>query len=636
MIFGSIETIYNLDNTLVQEFRQRIYDRFLSPSVGDIFTKMGPIFKLYEQYTKENFEAVHYFKKLQKTNIQLFTIIQRLQSESKSTPLLTLLELPCKRLVHYKTIMSGLLKCTSEEHLDYIFLKDAIVKVDNAIDGVKIYQYTIKEIQVVREMEDRIENLPNNLIPLSVSERNFVDQFELYQIDDIKKPKNRSKYYFFLFSDILIKTKFDKKKYLFQSFLNINGAFINEFEGNNIFEKDSFQIIVLNETLTLAVLDPNLKDNCIKSFKKALENSHLVDTQKKNQSRTSIYKTKLECVSSLFTQELFYLPKKTTEIRQKKKFDSLLEILGDYDFFSRGIINLNNKAIILSILKVLEAKLLFFPLLTKFVRFDVHMISEKVALDSIEDILKNSNTSFLIRNLNEISFTYHQSTLKPFILEIIDKAPSENWQIATHKQSAENIRKMCENVLNKILSSSELIASQFKEILKIVKFELDKKFSGNNKINTLNIISSITWQQIFEPVFLQPLLYHITDKEPSGKHVNESLKFFCDIFNHVFSGVEFKNIPNLQPLNEIISNFHDKTNLFVNSLINSVQFSHNHASFCLNKEINQDILPFLFLSLYNNVDIVIESIKKNQTSNQKKLVDQFINSLANIKAHENI
>eukprot|EP01091_Cochliopodium_minus_P012611 TRINITY_DN3854_c0_g1_i2.p1 TRINITY_DN3854_c0_g1~~TRINITY_DN3854_c0_g1_i2.p1 ORF type:complete len:459 (-),score=123.26 TRINITY_DN3854_c0_g1_i2:940-2316(-) len=319
MIFGSLETVYMLNNSVLQEYKQRIYDRFLSPNVGDIFAKMGPIFLLYEQYSKDYFEAVYYLKRLQKTKIHLFTVLQRLQSESKSTTLLSLLELPCKRLFHYKTLMTELLKCTSEEHLDYIFLKDAISKVDVAIEGVKVYQLTAKDSQVVRDIEERIEELPTNIIPLGIPGRVFLEQTEMYQIEDPKKPKSRSKYHFFLFNDLLIKTKFDKKKYTFSSAISLSGAFLDELDGNSSYEKDGFQIRTLNDLFTFAVLDPNTKFSTVKSIKKALETSHLADPKKHNVVRRSIQQSKLECVAALKTQELNYLPKKTVELRQKKQ-----------------------------------------------------------------------------------------------------------------------------------------------------------------------------------------------------------------------------------------------------------------------------------------------------------------------------
>ena len=638
MIFGSFETIYTMNNSIIQEFKSRIFDRFMSPTVGDIFAKMGPMFSLYEQYSKDFSEAVYYIKRLPKVKEHLFTVIQRLQSENKTAPVISLLEIPCKRLNHYKTLMSELLKCTPEEHLDYIFLKDAIVKVESAILGIKNHELSAKDSQKVREIEDKIDSLPNNILPLAIPGRVFMEESEFYQIDDPKKYKSRNKFLFFVFNDLIIRTKSDKKKCVFVSSFSLQGAFLDDLQSNSNLSKDAFQIKTLDNLYTFAVSDSNTKPSILQTVQKAIETAHLADPKKQLLKRKSIYRTKLECVAALLSQELNYLPKKTVENNQKKKYDEMIEIIHNYEFFSRGIIPLNNQNLSLLSIKLLEANQLFFPLLTKFLRFEVHMVSEQTAVDNLENVLHEGKFSLLCQNLNLVAFSYVQNLMKPFLLEIIDKAPSEQWHYSSNKQATDNILKITESIVNKILSSANTIHSHFKELLKLVKSELEKKFSSNKKISVIGITSSVAWQSFFAPAFNSPQLYHITNQYPNGNFVKDSLQFFSGFLNHVFSGFQFKNISNLQPFNQFITKHHSSVANFVDSLTSSIQFGHNHSSFCLNKEVKQEVLPSLSKQLFENLDPIIDSIKKNQSNNsqkEKKIIDQFINSLATISSQDN-
>ena len=361
----------------------------------------------------------------------------------------------------------------------------------------------------------------------------------------------------------------------------------------------------------------------------------MVDANKKS-AKISVNRTKLESFTALLKQELAYLPKKTVEMREKKRYEALVEILCDFEVV-KSVLSSVHETLSLNVVKLLESKEKFLPLLTKLLRLELFTFAENAAVSDSKTLLETSLTSALVQTFVRVTPSFLHSAMKADVLEILEKAKSDNWQFSASKNASENVKKMCTTLTNKVLSAANSMPSQIKEVLKIVKSELDKKFGDNKKVNTENLTAVFWWSHLFAPALLNPKKFGITDKNLDSKQT-ESVQLFHNFVGNIFAQLAAKNSPNLQPFNDLVDSLHPKVVQTLQSILSSVKIGQNHTPISLNREINNEVLPAIYSFFVENLDDMIASIRNllgaSNSARDKKLIDQLIRALAAIKAQQ--
>lgn len=119
--------------------------------------------------------------------------------------------MPVQRLPRYEMLLRALLKLTEPHHPDYNNLEIAVQKVKAINDHVNLKKKEAENRALVYGVQERIHGFNNLVQPSRLFIREGDLQFSNYA--NPKKTKKRDTFHFFLFNDLLLKTKLNKKNF---------------------------------------------------------------------------------------------------------------------------------------------------------------------------------------------------------------------------------------------------------------------------------------------------------------------------------------------------------------------------------------------------------------------------------------
>lgn len=201
-LFSDIEVILNFNITLQTEIETRIQTWSPSHVISDIFLRIMSFLKVYSNYVASFDRAIAIYEDLMKTNKLFPSFIADLRvTKSNGLDLPSLLIMPIQRVPRYYMLLENFLKNTWREHRDY----EDLEKVVNGLKEMSMYlnekKRDYENMQILISLQDLYFGGPN----LCVYGRRFIEKFQFFD------PKKKSDVMIFLFSDIIMVTRFDKK-----------------------------------------------------------------------------------------------------------------------------------------------------------------------------------------------------------------------------------------------------------------------------------------------------------------------------------------------------------------------------------------------------------------------------------------
>mmetsp|Transcript_1765 Transcript_1765/g.2478 ORF Transcript_1765/g.2478 Transcript_1765/m.2478 type:complete len:1057 (+) Transcript_1765:18-3188(+) len=154
-IFANVEQIRSLNFNFLVDLQGRIEEWSDQQTLGDVFLKIIPYFKVYINYYRnydtvpaaiENFSAKKAFSRWLKT--------PTVGEATSGQGLLQLLIQPCQRIMRYKLLLKELFKQTPSDHPDYKTLSQAMDEVSAA---AKKMNEGVREQQMSKKVADLAE-----------------------------------------------------------------------------------------------------------------------------------------------------------------------------------------------------------------------------------------------------------------------------------------------------------------------------------------------------------------------------------------------------------------------------------------------------------------------------------------------
>jgi hypothetical protein len=128
VVFGNVPLLTNYNKALLKDMRARVTAWSDSQRIGDIFERMIPFLKMYEQYCSNHPASIKALIELKKRkDVQKFlTAGEATVKHSIDSLLIT----PVQRLPRYVLFMKDLVKSTPETHVDYTSLRMVLDKIE--------------------------------------------------------------------------------------------------------------------------------------------------------------------------------------------------------------------------------------------------------------------------------------------------------------------------------------------------------------------------------------------------------------------------------------------------------------------------------------------------------------------------
>eukprot|EP01087_Luapelamoeba_hula_P009341 TRINITY_DN2409_c1_g1_i1.p1 TRINITY_DN2409_c1_g1~~TRINITY_DN2409_c1_g1_i1.p1 ORF type:complete len:500 (+),score=101.11 TRINITY_DN2409_c1_g1_i1:8-1507(+) len=173
--------------------------------IGDIFLHLAPVLKMYENYLNNYDSAIQKFKEIQGESSQLDNFVKKFCEETGQQDVTFYFIMPIQRLPRYEMLLREILKYTDEAHPDHSNLQVALEKI-------KLINDFLNDQKREDDNRRKINELQNNLITGAGTPMALFQQGRYYLREGLlefrdKKRKKKEFHYFFLLSDILLRTK---------------------------------------------------------------------------------------------------------------------------------------------------------------------------------------------------------------------------------------------------------------------------------------------------------------------------------------------------------------------------------------------------------------------------------------------
>lgn len=196
----NLETILQFNQELLKQLEERIKDFTPNTTLGDVFLKLTPFLKMYNEYSSNYQQALNTYNTLRKENQNFVKELENCRKASGSQLTLEdLIIMPVQRIPRYKLLLEDFLKHTDKTHPDYENIKSALLRINEVAAYVN---------ESVRKSDNA-----KKLISLSVKGANFDNLIapHRYMIREgplkVIEAKKKEIKHFFLFNDLLVHIK---------------------------------------------------------------------------------------------------------------------------------------------------------------------------------------------------------------------------------------------------------------------------------------------------------------------------------------------------------------------------------------------------------------------------------------------
>eukprot|EP00005_Dracoamoeba_jomungandri_P001552 CAMPEP_0174262040 /NCGR_PEP_ID=MMETSP0439-20130205/12734_1 /TAXON_ID=0 /ORGANISM="Stereomyxa ramosa, Strain Chinc5" /LENGTH=1256 /DNA_ID=CAMNT_0015346671 /DNA_START=43 /DNA_END=3813 /DNA_ORIENTATION=- len=208
----------------------------MNPDIGAIFLEHAHMFKYYQEYVNNYALAETKFKKAQKKKKSFDLFVKEFCRKGQGGDLGLYLILPIQRTPRYELLLRDLCKHTKEEELGLVNLQKALEKIGEINKLINIRKREDENRKKVCKIEKSIKS--DEPLNLYVPGRWFQREGRM---DDVVTTRLRGtqvpggKYYYFLFSDVILKTKpIGNRKYKHQALIELSKFSITDIQSKDV------------------------------------------------------------------------------------------------------------------------------------------------------------------------------------------------------------------------------------------------------------------------------------------------------------------------------------------------------------------------------------------------------------------
>eukprot|EP01105_Mastigella_eilhardi_P024082 TRINITY_DN6209_c0_g2_i1.p1 TRINITY_DN6209_c0_g2~~TRINITY_DN6209_c0_g2_i1.p1 ORF type:complete len:490 (+),score=130.13 TRINITY_DN6209_c0_g2_i1:80-1549(+) len=202
-LFSNVESIRQLNEELLARLEKSVAAWSETAKLADVFTKLGPMLRLYKVYASNYQNATALLHSLAE-NPQWLDFCRTSQGNPAATPsqvtlvVASLLILPIQRVPRYMLLLHDLLKHTDSQHADYEDLRKAVTLLDEIAAELNTYMQREEETSRVLTIQQSL--LGREVPVLFEAHRKFVKE------GDVRKVTSRFECncHLFVFNDIIV------------------------------------------------------------------------------------------------------------------------------------------------------------------------------------------------------------------------------------------------------------------------------------------------------------------------------------------------------------------------------------------------------------------------------------------------
>eukprot|EP01091_Cochliopodium_minus_P011122 TRINITY_DN3094_c0_g1_i2.p1 TRINITY_DN3094_c0_g1~~TRINITY_DN3094_c0_g1_i2.p1 ORF type:complete len:1443 (+),score=516.66 TRINITY_DN3094_c0_g1_i2:125-4330(+) len=266
-ISKNLHAIYNVNNILLENLREKIVNWNNTGTLGDVFKILTPFLKIYKLYTQQYDMMMVNLAECEKIReFNDFLKSTREMPHAFNHELRSLLITPVQRIPRYKLLLQDLVKRTDENHPD-------IGPLTKSLDEMSIVATEINE--AIRNAENtqkiiQIQQLFITFVDLVAPHRKFVKEGMMQKICR-KARKERT---FWLFNDMVvygapvIGGKFIVSEHLFLDKLRIHDI-VDDVNKNLV---NAYKISTDKKTFVVITENATLKKEWMETFETTLQN----------------------------------------------------------------------------------------------------------------------------------------------------------------------------------------------------------------------------------------------------------------------------------------------------------------------------------------------------------------------------
>jgi hypothetical protein len=216
VVFSTVETIIQINDTLLAKIQQRLSKFPSETKFGDIFISSAQTLKLYVEYVNKFDLSMSTYAELLKNNVRFAEFLNNAKTTAQSNlDLASILIMPVQRIPRYELLLRELIKCTNEMHTDWSNLQKAqkeIQSINQYINTQKLKQDTNRKLLLAEEKI--ISNIP---LALVVPHRLYIHDGK---VDFLHKMK-RVTGHLYLMNDVVIITKYSTTTPVTHNYINM-------------------------------------------------------------------------------------------------------------------------------------------------------------------------------------------------------------------------------------------------------------------------------------------------------------------------------------------------------------------------------------------------------------------------------
>ncbi|KAL7306476.1 hypothetical protein TKK_0001175 [Trichogramma kaykai] len=235
-LFENIDTIYNVNNELVQQLKQN------PENIARAFHTLAPFFKLYSVYAYNYKQALDLLQQILENSPEVSKFIANQESRPEvSQKLSSLLIAPIQRVPRYKLLLQQVIRHTSPRTKAYNELQASLVEIEKVASHINSMVEEYENTQQLLELQKVI----TNLITLVKPGRKLVRHGKLMRVG--RGARSAFRRYFILCSDMILYCKGDP-----ESTMECSCVFpLNKTTIKRVFSTEVFSLTCKEEYLLL-------------------------------------------------------------------------------------------------------------------------------------------------------------------------------------------------------------------------------------------------------------------------------------------------------------------------------------------------------------------------------------------------
>lgn len=338
---------------------------------------------------------------------------------------------------------------------------------------------------------------------------------------------------------------------------------VNDLLRITVYDRDLLSAPDFMGQTTIALSEIPIKQSFLSSF---ILYPRAVDTAQSTfsgaQSQTPAIRVKLHLnVIYVFPESRY------TEFTQLLFSDPDMKLLTFVDFHSQ-----RKEPLALNLVKMFYANNMLFRLTSYLIESEIRSTSDPEIL-----FRGNSLTTKVVDALQKLfGGRFLSATLGPIIDKIAQlKKPVELDPMRitkdTAKNSLETIITLCQEMLDAIFASSDLLPSALNRTYSLLSSEIDAKFASNFSSTDLRrfrsiAISSFFFLRLICPALLSPVLFGLSG-QVQNEITSRTLTLLAKTMQNLANFVAFgKKEPHMEPLNVFIENNYERMHLLLDHI----------------------------------------------------------------------